>query len=428
MSAVNINEIHLSLIRTFRYYRRDVSVPGLKKPFAFLKDDEKYYETVVDEPKRLREPPRFVPGVGRLRSVLDTAPAWWADPFFISCQDYYQGLKRRKLILTPHYPCAIDILPSNRKKYRVITSTLPGSLKNVEEAEMSASIRIYPAGLASLRLGWFFTASKDFQIEDVIEFLKSKSAFIEIAKRPRPKYSKLSIDELTREYAKRLVKGLLRKERPLSWDFTHSIVDIVKATPLTLERNYSDVFLPLLSLDKQPKERESYVSNLSTKGDDVLLPGTRSAVAYLPSAKEWDRRKVRRWLRNIIELFSIQNYLIKEVETMKISDIIQQLEKEHWLKTLKRGLLPPTIKHLFSVWNYLNLHFQRHPLDQVAWRVRYRKILRILDKNNEIRKCKDRAWSHIEETVNESVRAEKKTGSWLKALFDSILKWVKPFG
>lgn len=421
---INIREIHLSLIRTFRYYRRDVSVD---KPFAFLKDDEKYYETVVEKPKHLREQPRFVPGVGKLRSVLDTAPVGWADPFFVCFQDYYQELRRKKLILTPHYPCAIDILPSNRKKYRVITSTLPGSLKNVKEVKMSTSIRIYPAGLASLRLGWFFTSDESFRIEDVIEFLMRKRAFIDITKRHRSEYSRLSIDELTRKYAKGLVRGLLREERPLSWDFTYAIVDIINATPLTLEQNYSDVFLPLLSLDKQPEEGKLAARNLA-RGDEVLLPGPRSAVAYLPSADKMDRRKVRRWFRNIIELFSIQNYLIKEVETMTISDIFQQLQDEHWLRILKKGLMPPTIKHLFSVWNYLNLHFQRYPLKEKAWRLRYKKILKILDKNDEIKKSKDQTWSHLQETVNESVRASKKAGNWLKSLINSVSKWVKPFG
>ena len=362
---------------------------------------------------------KFVPGVGKLRSVLDIVPTVLADSFFVCFQDYYHKLLSRSmpniekgLILTPHYPCAIDILPSNRKKYRVITSTLPGSLRNVKKAKMSFSIRIYPAGLASLRLGWFLTTEESFRIEDIIEFLVRKRASIEIDD------SELSIGKLTREYAERLIGGLLKKERPpLSWEDTYSIVDIVKATTLTLEQNYNDVFLPLLCLHRQPREEERTINNLS-RGGDVLLPGTRSVVAYLPSADEADRRKVRRWLRNIIELFSIQKFLISEIETMTISKTFGQLKKENWLRTLKRGLLPPTIKYLFSVWNYTNLHFQSYPLKKESWRVRYQKILKVLDKNNHIKKSNDQVMDQLEETVKEASEASKKVGEWLKSLFD----------
>lgn len=184
--------------------------------------------------------------------------------------------------------------------------------------------------------------------------------------------------------------------------------------------------MPLLSLDKQPEEGERAVDNLS-RGDEVLLPGTRSVVAYLPSADEAGRRKVRTWLRNIIELFSIQNYLKKEVATMEVSGIFSRLRAEHWQKTLKKGRLPPTIKDLLSVWNYLNLHFQPYPLKK-EWRVRYRKILKILDKNDELEKSKDQAWSHLQETVNECVKASEKAGKRLKEWVGLVLKSVKPFG
>jgi len=421
MSEVNINEIHLSLIRTFNFYRQDIS-----EPFAFLKDDEKYCETVVEDSKYLSKQRMFVPGVGKLRSVLDTAPEVRADPFFFCFQDYYQRLREKELILTPHYPCAIDILPSNRKKYRVITSTLPGSLTTAKEAKMSVSIRIYPAGLASLRLGWFFSTEENFRIEDIVEFLMSKRSFIEITKKPKSKYSKLSIDELTVEYKRRLVRGLLGEERLPPWELTYSIVNVVKADPLTLERNYSDVFLPLLCLNKQSKEGEHTMDNLA-KRNDVLLPGTRSIVAYLPSAAYADHRKVRRWLRNIIEFYSIQKYLIKEVETMRVTNVFKQFQDKHWLKRLRKGVLPPTIRDLFSVWNYLNLCSQRYPLKEKAWRVRYRKILKILDKNNEIKKSKDQAMSQIKETVDEAVKASGEVGGWMQTLVDRILAVFEVF-
>ena len=292
---------------------------------------------------------------------------------------------------------------------------------------MSVSIRIYPAGLASLRLGWFFATEESFRIEDIIEFLMRKEAFIEIAKRPSPKYSKLSIDELTTEYKRRLIRGVHREEFPLPpWEFSYSIVNIVKAIPLTLERNYTDVFLPLLCLDKQPKEGEHAVDNLARGGDELLLPGTRSVVVYIPSVACADLRKVRRWLRNIIELFSIQKYLIKEVEKMGISGIFRRLRGEFWLRKLRRGILPPTIEHLFSVWNYLNLHFQRGPLKK-GWRTRYQKILKIMDKNDEIRNSRDQAWGLVQGTVNEAVKASQEVSESLKTWIDRVLAWAKPF-
>ena len=422
LSEVNIDQIHLSLIRTFRYCRRDSS---FEKSFAFLADDEKYYETVVKDHEYLGKQDKFVPGVGKLRSVLDIGSDVEADRFFVCFQDYYHKLLSRSipniekgLILTPHYPCAIDILPSNRKKYRVITSTLPGSLKNVKKAKMSVSIRIYPAGLASLRLGWFLTTEESFKIEDIIEFLMKKRAFIEIAD------SKLSIDKLTKEYRKRLIDGLLKKEKPpLSWEDTYSIVDLVKATNLTLDQNYNDVFFPLLCLHKQLREEERTIDNLSRRGD-VLLPGTESVVAYLisPPAEIQDRRKVRRWIRNIIELFSIQKFLTSEIETMTISRTFGKFKK-HWLQTLKKGLLPPKIKYLFSVWIYTNLHLRRYPLEKELWRVRYEKILKILDKNNDIEKSNDQVMGQLEEIVKETSEASKEVGGWLKSLIDFVKKF-----
>ena len=65
---------------------------------------------------------------------------------------------------------------------------------------------------------------------------------------------------------------------------------------------------------------------------------------------------------------------------------------------------------------------------QEAWRVRYRKILKILDKNDELEKSKDQAWIHLQETVNESVKASKKAGKWLKKRIGLVLELVKPFG
>lgn len=421
LSEVNINQIYLSLTRTFRYYRRDNSV---EKSFAFLSDDEKYYETVVKDHEYLGKQGKFVPRVGKLRSVLDIpTEECMHDSFFVNFQDYYHKLLSRSrpniekgLILTPNYPCAIDILPSNRKKYRVITSTLPGSLKKVKKAKMSFAIRIYPVGLASLRLGWFLTTEESFKIEDIIEFLVKKRASIKIDD------STLSIGKLTKEYAERLISGLLKKEKPpLSWEDTYSIVDIVEATNLTLEQNYDDVFLPLLGLHRKPREEERTIDNLSRHGD-VLLPGTRSIVMYFPSGDIVDRRKVRRWLRNIIELFSIQKFLISEIETMTISKTFGKFKK-YWLRTLKRGVLPPTIKHLFSVWNYTNLHLRRYPLVKDVWRVRYQKILKILDKKDGIKKSNDQVIAQLEEIVKETGEASRRVGEWLK----SLIAFVKKF-
>jgi hypothetical protein len=364
--------------------------------------------------------------VGKLRSVLDIESVL-ADSFFGCFQDYYSKLLSRSMpniqkgmILTQHYPCAIDILPSKDKKYKMNASTLPESLRNVKKTRMSFSIRIYPAGLASLRLGWFLTTEKSFKIEDIIEFLVRKRATIEIDE------LELSVGELTEEYARRVIDGLVRSEKPsLFWDYTYSIVDIVEATGLTLQQNYNDVFLPLLSLSMQSEKGGYTINNLSKRGD-VLLAGTKSAVTYLPSADEADRRKLRRWLRNIIELFSIQKSLVNEIETMGISETFEQLRKEYWLKTLEKGLLPPTIKYLFSLWNYTNLHFQTYPLRKEAWRVRYNEILKTLDTNDSIRISNDKVKTQLEETVKQASEASKKVGGWLRSLLEIVGKRFLP--
>lgn len=423
MSEVKINQIYLSLIRAFRYYQRDSS---LDESFTFLADDQKYHEIVVREPKCLGNENKFLPRVGKLRSVLDVESVL-ADSFFGCFQDYYSKLLSRSMpdiqkgiILTQHYPCAVDILPSKTMKYKVDISTLPGSLGNVKKTKMSFSLRIYPAGLASLRLGWFLETEKSFRIEDIIEFLVRKRAKIEIND------LKLSVGELTEEYARRVIDGLVKSEKPsLFWDYTYSTVDIVEATGLSLQQNYSDIFLPLVSLSMQPEEREYTINNLSKRGD-VLLPGPKSTVTYLPSADEADRRKLRRWLRNVIELFSIQRSLVSEIQTMEISKTFEQLRKEYWLKTLEKGLLPPTIKYLFSLWNYTNLHFQTYPLRKEAWRVRYNEMLRILDPDDSIRKSNDKVKAQLEDTVKQASDSSKKVGGWLRSLLEILGKKFLP--
>ncbi|MGD8506489.1 MAG: hypothetical protein PVF15_07495, partial [Candidatus Bathyarchaeota archaeon] len=251
----------------------------------------------------------------------------------------------------PHYPCAIDILPSIDRKYQVVSSTLPGSLREASEVRMSFSIRLYPAGIASLRLGWFLSTDKNFKIGDIIDFLLEKETVTEIDD------EEFSVDLLSKIYAKKTIEGLIKKRPPpVDWTDTHSIIDIVDATDLpSSDKGFSEIFLPLLNLQRNFVVKEGNLENLSNRGD-WLLPGKNSMVSYLPFAKsDCDRRKVRRWLRNFIELFSIQKSLIGQIQATRISEMFR-MNKQNWISKLKRGLLPPDINSLFSLWLYTQLH------------------------------------------------------------------------
>jgi hypothetical protein len=419
---MKIRQVYLSLIRTFAYYPDD----SLRKPFSFLADDKKYYDVALRDYKFLgQQRDKNVPGVGKLRSVLDTLSSKVSpsgkvstDSFFDSFRTYYDLLSQQRLIPTPHYPCVIDILPSKSEKYQMIPSTLPGSLGSVTGSRVSLSIRIYPAGLASLRMGCFLVTDENFDIKDLIKFLLSKRAEIQI------NGSRLSIEDLTYEYGKRVIDGLHEKNtKSLAWQDTYSMVDIIEADPLSLEKNSSDVFLPLLCLSEQPEGGAFASDNLSLK-QDVFKVGTKSAVTYLPSGDEADRKKVRRLLRNFLELFFIQKFSIDKVYAMIVGNTFGNLKGGYWVNIFKRGVLPPEINRLFSVWNYLNLHLQDCPLKKEEWKRRYAGILNVLDRDNKIGVYNEKAVALLNDIKQQQGEAQSEVGKWIDKMLE-IPKNVK---
>lgn len=415
-----ISQIHLSLIRTFRFCQQNSE---FEKKFNFLDDRKKYFETVVEDIEYLGNLDRTVPGVGKLRSVLEAPEFVGADSFFRTLQEFYVDLSQKsnkKLMLTPHYPCAIDILPSHVRKHKVIASTLPVSLREANEVKMSFSMRIYPAGIASLRLGWFLSTDKNFKIGDIIDFLWEKKTVIEIDD------EEFSVDLLSKIYSKKTVKGLIKMRKPpFEWIDTHSIIDIVDATDLpSSDKGFSEIFLPLLNLQKNFVVKDGNLENLSNRGD-WLLPGKRSMVSYLPFAKsDCDRRKVRRWLRNFIELFSIQKSLISQIQATKISEIFRR-NKQNWINKLKKGLLSPDINSLFSLWLYTQLHQCPGTLEKEAWRIRYQKSLKVLDQNDKIQTANDIALVELEKIKTETNDLESTAGKWLKSFIELLTEGMK---
>jgi hypothetical protein len=145
---------------------------------------------------------------------------------------------------------------------------------------------------------------------------------------------------------------------------------------------------------------------------------------YFPFADQEDRRKVRRWLRNSIELLSIQKCLKNVIATTTTANTFDQLRKEHWIQILKRGILPPTINYLFSLWDYTNVHTKDYPFKKEAWRIRYQNLLKALDRNDSIRTANEQVMAQLEETVKEASEASTTTGKWLKSLLDVVIKRI----
>lgn len=107
---------------------------------------------------------------------------------------------------------------------------------------MSIALRIYPAGLASLRLGLFLQTATSFQIQDMIDFLANKNAVVTMGNQS------YNIDKLTKEFAHRLSAGLLKDKQTIyAEEDTFSMVTIIGSDPYpTFQNNLADVFLPLL--------------------------------------------------------------------------------------------------------------------------------------------------------------------------------------
>jgi hypothetical protein len=419
MSVPDISKIHLNLIRAFRYYPKDES---LNPKFSFLRNNEEFYTKAIEDVGYLgSKDDNFGLDVGKLRSVLDTQSSTITpleetlppDPFFHQLQDYYKKLS--KLNLTPHYPCIVDILPRANTKYSIDLSSFPGTLSEAKNVKLSASIRIYPAGLAFLRLGFFLSTNKSFDAKSIIDFLRFKKGSITVdGLRP-----KLSVEELTRAYARMLLEGLhTNNNKILSWEFTYSTIDLIESSELSIEQNYKDFFYPLLSLNNRPKEK-LVSDNLSTD-EDIILIGPESSVTYLPANLDYgvlmnpSRRKVRRWIRNAIELFSTQRFMSNYIATTGIDTLFSELQNENWIHTLKKGVIPLGIKELFSYWNYTNLHRQNYPLNRSEWLIRYNKILKVLDEHNKIENANKQSMQQINTLREEAGKAKTKVsdGIW----------------
>lgn len=418
-----ITQIHLSLIRTFRFCQQNSE---FERKFKFLGDRKKYYETVVEDIENLGNQNKTIPEVGKLRSVLQTPKVKHyvkADSFFRKLQEFYIALSHKtnkKLILTTHYPCAIDILPSSDTNYEVLSSTLPGSLREASEIRTSLSLRLYPSGIASLRLGCFLSTDNSFKGGDIIDFLLKKDTLIKIDD------EQCSIDRMITNYAEKTIIGLVKEKRPpLDWIDTHAIIDIVEVNPLpSSNMEYKTFFSPLLNLQKNYVINEESLQNLSNRGD-WLIPGKKSVVLFFPFAQsDCDRRKVRRWFRNFIELFSIQKSLMSQIQAEKISEIFRN-NRQYWLDKLKRGILPNDINSLFSLWLYTQLHQCPGTIEKEAWRTRYQKTLKVLDKKNKIQKANDIALIELGKIEKETSNLHTTAGNWIKSFIELLNETMK---
>jgi len=234
----------------------------------------------------------------------------------------------------------------------------------------------------------------------------------------------LSIDSFSRKCADKAIAGFIGESPPRpDWRDTYSAIDIVDASGLVpFEQGYNEIFLPLLNLDENPEEEEGGVDNLSNRGD-VLLPGRKSVVSYLPSARsDCDRRKVRRWLRSLIELFSIQKFLAGSIEAATVYEKFR-LNKQNWMGELKRGILPYDIRPLFSLALYTQLHRNSGMIEKKAWRIRYQKMLEKLDQNEEIQEANSKAVAELEKIKSETGRSEEKAGKWVSQLVEILAKF-----
>jgi len=392
----------------------------LKKPFTFLGDNSDYYDQVIDKCKYLGQQNRVIDKVGKLRAVIDVSgPGQNADYIFCDFQRHYQNMANsdiKQLQLTPHFPCAIDVLPSKNLPYKVDTSKLPGTLQKASTIKMSFSIRMYPAGLAFFRLGFYLEGQEGFAVNDLITFSTLNKFPVTI--------NNAQFDLL--DYANNVLKGLHKDYNPASMNTRdrYTIVDIIEASRLlTWEQNSKNMFLPLLSLDPSGIDESAVSANLSRK-QEIFKIGPRSSLLYLPAAAD-DRsthKTVRRLLRNYLELFFIQKFLAE-----KISDLSKTAEYSfdiggNWKQILKNGLREPRISNLFSLWDYTSLHLQDHPLKSEQWRNRYTAILQVLDKEKSIEAKSIQAMDTIKDMVSQAKAAQAEVNAGIEKAIDTITK------
>lgn len=421
MPERKIKQVHLSLIRTFDY---QIGNP-LEKSFSFLNDRDDYYEEVIKYNKYLSGKKKIISGVGQLRSVLDVQGGLGADTFFSSFQKYYnelQNSKLQKVRMIPHYPCVIDILPDEKKFYTFKRSCV--LLKNLDsDSKISLSVRLYPIGLASLRLGCFLTSEKGFAVEDIIAFLKMNTWPIEV------KDVVSSGEELDlRKYANKITEGIHKKnEYNEIRDWKHrnySIVDIAGSTdPLTKKQDYKDIFLPLLCLNTNPNsEEKACISTNLSKKKDIFLIGPKSAVIYFPSSEKLHRRIVRRVLRDYIELLYMQELACNEISALAKSNYWGDLNSEYWKDILKNGIRSPNIGRLFSLWDYTTINPKTYPLKKAKWVDRYVALLKCLDQSGAIKEGNKTATETMEDAIKRANGAKKELGAAIKAIFEGLTK------
>jgi hypothetical protein len=423
LSIPKITHVHLSLMRIFRY---NPERKPLDSKYDFLADCKKYYETVIYDCRLLGKQNIIIPFIGKLRSGIDVNGVD-VDPFLFKLHDYYSQLaKNHKLFLTPHYPCVVDILASKDENYHIELSKLPGSLSSCSEPKLSIALRIYPAGLASVRLGLFLQTATSFQIQDIIDFLAKRNAVITMGSQP------YNIDKLTKEFARRLSAGLLNDQQTIYVEEgTSSMVSIIGADPHpTFQNNSADVFLPLLCLNMHPDSSLPVTGNLAKDPDVFIVGGRGNAVFFIPEniedEREIDRRKLRRWIRNVFELYALQNFIHTSIVSSDVyTDFQLQLSKENWIKKLKKGILPPSFNSLFSDWNYVHLHQQDFPLQKAVWKTRYAEILKVLDPDDAIKKSDIQARTLLDNTVQQAAQDSKDVSSWLQKLIDEVGKIVQ---
>ncbi len=435
MSEVNISQIHLSFIRGFRYYPTDET---LKEEFSYLNDKRKYYDNVIkDNSEPGKRFSKSIVGLGMLRSVLDTQSASIdssnfsnprkSDSFFNKFRGYYEQLAEDNQILVPHYPCVVDVLPSSASKYRINLSSLPGSLSKAETARASLSIRVYPAGLAFLRLGIFLSTTKSFEVDDIVGFLRYKNGLIDI----EGLGTDLNIGRVTEQYAKRLFEGLHNQSKDLDF-MDYSIVDIVKSSPLTVKGASKEVFKPLLCWSRGASVRGYKVNNVAKEDGDIQLIGPMSAVTCIQDRPgmnlrmNGDRRKIRRGIRNSVELFFLQKYLAEYIETKEVSSGLNQAQNDNYLKFLKKGILPPNIEQLLSCWNYTCLHIQNTPIVDADWKTRYNELLLTLDKEKQIETAQGKAIQQLLAVKDEVSAARKECGKIVEKAISYVSKFLPP--
>jgi hypothetical protein len=414
-----INEIHLSLIQTFAFCQKNSK---FERKFNFLDNVDKYFEKVLKDNKALRKEKKEIEDIGQLRSVLDipiSEKRINADGFFKTLKNFYDFCLKhemdKKLLFPPHFPCAIDIIPSVDKRYQVMKSTLPGTLQATKEFKMSSSMRIYPAGIASLRFGYFFRTENNFKVEDIIDFLVNKRTCIKLNDK------ELSIYSLSQKVAEKTIEKLLKDGKPsLSWVDTHSIIDIVKATDLQpFEQNKKEIFLPLLKLQKSLIDENDFGENLSDR-NDLILTGKKSIVTYLPNSNSnCDRRKVRRWFRNFVEFLSIQKFITAEIDAILLSQEYKQFSS-NWKTDFGKLFKNKDIVRLFSLWFYTTLHMRNGTFKKGKWRERYHKFLKVLDHGNVIQTSNDALLTQLAVLQKEAREAEARIG-------DRITKFVDLF-